>query len=245
MKSKLSDILFEVYFIVFGLELWKWRFSSRSDIAEGAFLIEKSLNPWSNFSESQRLLRNISNEARIRVSKVLNPVQKIEVINDILFLENRFTLNSSKELQFKDYSFHTSLIQRYGPPIILTMIYLSVTQKLNLPLYDITLSDENHFLAWVGTRFTKYEKFPPDEPLLFIIKPSEEGKFYTVSYIKKYLKKNKMVQTPDYSEPRSSVGFLVTHVSHMIALALFVKDDVKLANYCMEIFNVLTGSYND
>lgn len=239
LKSKLSDILFEVNFVVFGLELWRWKFSWRPYIADGAFLVEKSLNPWSDLSESQRLLRNISNEARMRVSKDLTPSQKIEVINEILFRENGFTLNSSKEFQFEDYSFHTSLIQRTGHPIILAMIYLSIAQKLNLPLYHISLSEENHFLAWVGFQSSKYEKYPPDKPLLFLVNPSEEGKLYPADHIKKYQKKNKILQTPDYFMPRSSVSFIKNLLAHMIIVALFVKDDVLLANLCFELFGVL------
>ena len=105
---------------------------------------------------------DISNRIDKKSSKFLTSIEKINIINDYLFRKKGFKGNT-KNYYDTDNSYINKVIdKKTGIPISLSILYLLIAKRLNLPVFGINLP--SHFII-------KYQ----DDKEEFFIDPFNEG----------------------------------------------------------------------
>lgn len=155
-----------------------------SDMLEDAMFVIASFGyPMINKKEYKNKLERLASEIRSRLS-VTNPViseiyplNVLELISKYLFKELGFKGNT-KNYYEPDNSYINKVIDtRSGNPISLSVVYLLIAKRLNLPVYGINMP--GHFIL-------KYESGKADEE--YFIDPFNKGVLISVREASEYIK---------------------------------------------------------
>lgn len=117
-------------------------------IAEGLLIIEKKLNPDLNIKQYLKTIDNMADELNKKIKKGQTPEKKIKMLNDYLFGIKKFQpeLNSHSHgwigdnIRKGNFFFLSSVLDRKrGDCFGLSFLYLSLTEKLGLPIYGVVV----------------------------------------------------------------------------------------------------------
>jgi len=119
------------------------------DLEAGAFLIAKAAYPDLDVQTSQRQIENMVAVLKPRLEKDIPPRQAIQTISEYLFNELGFTGNTRDYYDPANSFLHHVLTRRIGIPISLSLLYLLIAQRLNVPVVGIGLP--GHFMVGLHT----------------------------------------------------------------------------------------------
>jgi regulator of sirC expression with transglutaminase-like and TPR domain len=139
----------------------------------------------------------------------LTALEKIKIINHIIFQVHGFSIVPKDEEREAHFFPHTTLFERRGSEISLSILYHWIAEKLNLPL-KVVLLPGKIILAYLDERDMPPVKISQQTNILFYINPSDKGAVFSRKEITKYLKMNKIPEKDSYFQPVSNRKF-ITH----------------------------------
>jgi len=119
------------------------------DLETGAFLIAKTAYPDLDVQASQHQIENMVAVLKPRLEKDIPPRQAVHSISEFLFHELGFKGNTRDYYDPANSFLHQVLERRIGIPISLSLLYLLVAQRLNVPVVGIGLP--GHFMVGLQT----------------------------------------------------------------------------------------------
>ena len=145
---------------------FKAKWGNELDLEEGAFLIARFGYPQTDMSSYSDLLNYYAAELDERLVQIEDPVEIIARINTYFF-ENKGFSGNKLDFYNKDNHFLNKVIEKKtGVPISLSVVYMLVTKRLNIPIKGIGMP--GHFII-------KYS----DGKSNIYIDPFESGKITT------------------------------------------------------------------
>lgn len=115
------------------------------DLEEGAFLIARFGYPQMKPTNYQALLDGMAKEIAPRIRRKRLPEEILRTINTYLFLEQGFVGNTDYYYDPDNSYINRVLDRRTGIPISLSMIYLLIAKRLELPIFGVGMP--GHFLV--------------------------------------------------------------------------------------------------
>jgi regulator of sirC expression with transglutaminase-like and TPR domain len=116
-------------------------FSSKEDadlnLEEGAFLIARFGYPQIKATSYQALLDGMAKEVAPRIRRKRLPEEILRTINTYLFLEQGFAGNTDHYYDPDNSYINRVLDRRTGIPISLSIVYLLIARRLELPIFGI------------------------------------------------------------------------------------------------------------
>jgi len=121
------------------------REDTRLDLEEGAFLIARFGYPQMKPTNYQALLDGMAKEIAPRIRRKRLPEEILRAINTYLFLEQGFAGNTDHYYDPDNSYINRVLDRRTGIPISLSIIYLLIAKRLELPIFGVGMP--GHFLV--------------------------------------------------------------------------------------------------
>jgi regulator of sirC expression with transglutaminase-like and TPR domain len=121
------------------------RDDARLDLEEGAFLIARFGYPQMKPTKYQALLDDMATEIAPNIRRKRLPEEILRAINTYLFLEQGFVGNTDHYYDPDNSYINRVLDRRTGIPISLSIIYLLIAKRLELPVFGIGMP--GHFLV--------------------------------------------------------------------------------------------------
>jgi regulator of sirC expression with transglutaminase-like and TPR domain len=159
-------------------EIVNWKSQADSTVIKGAFLIAKAFNPNVEYKSIENEIESLRMDVWIQLQNNLSAWERIRVLNDVFFQKYKYQGNR-EDYHSKNNSLIDEVIKnKKGSPVSLSILYLSVAQRLNLPVFGVNLPQ--HFvMAFMPSDFEestgdfseKYELNKEDfigEPLFYI-----------------------------------------------------------------------------
>jgi regulator of sirC expression with transglutaminase-like and TPR domain len=115
------------------------------DIEQGALLLAKTQYPGINPEGYQAVLDGYADELRERIRPIREAKEMLEVINRYIFRELGFKGNEANYHDPENSYLNRVLDRRTGNPINLSLVYLLITRRLQLPVTGIGLP--GHFVC--------------------------------------------------------------------------------------------------
>lgn len=198
LQQKIEELIQEIQFNSVKVDLRNWISSGGENLLYGAYIVSKYQYPDLYFSEIEEQIESIKKEVWIELHDNLTALEKIRVINHILFAVNKFSRNSTNFYSPRNSYLNQVLETRKGNPISLSIIYASVAQKLDLPVFGVNLP-LNYVLAYMDPHFE-------DDPngVLFYINPYNRGTVLSKKDIDNFLYQQKLQPKKDYYVPCSN-----------------------------------------
>ena len=132
----------------------------------------------------------------------MNPLEKIKVLNHILFDVHKFTPTKPPQYSLQDYLIPNLIDSKRGSGTTLGILYLIIAQSLKLPVYGVNLP-YNMIIAYLE-----------NNPGIYI-NPVFKGMIFIRKEIDRFLKDNKIEPQPQYFTACNNVQILQRLASEM------------------------------
>ncbi|MFW5821472.1 MAG: transglutaminase-like domain-containing protein [Bacteroidota bacterium] len=225
LQQKIEELIQEIQFDHVKTEIKNWIQSGGEDLLFGAFLVAKYQYPDLYFSEVEQHVESLRKEIWLELHDNLTALEKVRVINHILFAINKFSRNTANFYSPRNSYINQVLETKKGNPISLSIVYASVAQKLGLPVHGINLP-LNYILAYTDPYFEN-----EGTGVLFYINPYNRGNVLSKKDIDSFLRQQKLEPREEYYKPCSNI----TTIERVIRNLLFSYEKLGYVDKTREI----------
>jgi regulator of sirC expression with transglutaminase-like and TPR domain len=198
VQHKIEEIVHVIQFNLFKEDIRHWISKGSEDVLYGAYLVAKYQYPDLQFSDIESQVELIRRSVWVEFHDNLTALEKIRVINHIFFAVYKFYGNTTNFYSPGNSYINQVLETKKGNPISLSVLYASVAQKLNLPVYGVNLP-LNFLLA-----YELHSYLDDPDGILFYINPYNRGNVLSRKEIDFFLYEQKMEPKPEYYRPCSN-----------------------------------------
>ncbi len=161
-KSKLID------------KLALWAKSEDKSLLEGWIISSKVHHPMLVDEKIELLIHKITSEIWIELNEAFTSLEKVSIINHILFDIFKFELNTLEPDIPENCILNNLLISRKGNLISLSTLYVIIAQRLELPIHIIGIGSYL-ILGYYGPELAKEIHGAHADPYLFYINIENKG----------------------------------------------------------------------
>ncbi len=187
-QSRIEEIIHDIQFEGLIDKLAVWKEGGCMDLLEGWLMVSRYQFPDLNEEQIRKDFEKFKQDIWLELHEGLTALEKVKVINHILFEVHGFSANT-KNYHAPSNSFINSVLEtKKGNPISLSIIYMILSQELQLPIHGVNLP--RHFiLCYVDDYEGTIERNEIQrDDILFYINPFGRGSIFTNKEIKQFLK---------------------------------------------------------
>ncbi|HXB14042.1 MAG TPA: transglutaminase-like domain-containing protein, partial [Bacteroidia bacterium] len=214
LQTRIENIIHRIQFERILECVADWKNERNGDLWEGVMLIGRYQYP--DFKED-KLIKQIQlmrQDVWLELNEQLTALEKIKVINHIIFDVHRFSGNT-ENYNSPENSFMNRVIEnKKGNPLSLGIVYLLIARQLNLPLFGVNLP-EHFVLAYVDEAYTKSSEW--EDKILFYINPFSKGAVFSRREIDMFLKQLNIPADKMYYTPCSNIDIVMRLVRNLIS----------------------------
>lgn len=234
IQQRIEDIIHNIQFNQLHFDLVKWSHFKDMDLLEGYILFTKYQYPSLNIDHIREQILHLRRDIWIELNENLTPLEKIKVMNHIVYDHYRFKLPDKQESDAKYLFLNNLLEMRTGYSISIGILYTILAQSLGMPLFGLLLPGERYFMAWIEPDITGSAK------VKFCINPENKGGIFTKEELILLLKKLKFPTQENYFvplKPSMIIEKMFEMLSYLYAAAgdPFKQDEItRLRDACSE-----------
>ncbi len=194
-------------------EYTDWAKSDDQDLLYGAFLLAKFQYPELSYEDINQTIEKIIDDVRAEISDNLTRLEKVKVLNHIIFDINKFVHNTNfnaPQSAYMNLVFET----RKGNSITLSIIYTVVAQRLNLPIYGVNLP-RNYIIAYLDTHIENLRIGKKATKVIFYINPFNKGIALGRKEIDYFAKQHKLKPDNSFYFPCSNASTIQRLLSNL------------------------------
>ncbi|HKR04244.1 MAG TPA: transglutaminase-like domain-containing protein [Bacteroidia bacterium] len=208
LQERIENIIHKIQFDNLKAELKKWCEENSEDLLAGVILIARYQYPDLDETKVREQLNKIKREAYVQLDKNLAPLEKVQVLNRVLFDSYGFNGNTSN-FHAPQNSFINSVLEtRKGNPLMLCTVYSIIAQQLDIPLYGVNLPE--HFILAYQEKSNDavYEYTYPEASVLFYVNAFSRGAIFNKKDIEQFLNKLNLKPNKIFFEPCTNVDII-------------------------------------
>ncbi|MBI3510848.1 MAG: hypothetical protein HY064_09290 [Bacteroidetes bacterium] len=216
LQQRIETIIHKIQFDHIRLSLREWSLPEQQDLLTGALLIAKYQYPDLDESHVRKHIEQIKQDIWLELNNNLTALEKIRVINHILFDVHGFSANTTSYHAPQNSYVNNVLESKKGNPVSLSIIYAVIAQDLRIPVYGVNLP-EHFILAYVDTAngFKPGDENP--DRVLFYINPFSRGAPVNKKEIDSFLRQQKLEPKPEFYTPCSNLMIIRRLLNNLIA----------------------------
>lgn len=199
VQERIETLINDIQFNTVEKNLFNWYISGGSDLLEGAYWVARFQYPALRFEELTLQIDRIRRDIWLELNNNLTALEKVRIINHILFEVYRFSGNNANFYAPQNSYINQVLEMRKGNPISLAIIYSIISQMLDLPILGVNLP-KNFILAFQD----KYA-FDEEDNILFYINPFNKGAVLGRREIDYFLEQQKIEPADTFYKPCSNI----------------------------------------
>jgi regulator of sirC expression with transglutaminase-like and TPR domain len=238
VQERIEEIIKTIQFLNLKKDLNEWRLTGSKDLAYGAYLIAKFLYADLSWAYIEKIIDQIKKDVWIELNQNLTALEKIRLLNHIIYDIYGFSANISLPNSPQNYFINNVLETKKGNAISLAILYISIAQRLNLPVFGVDLP--KNFIACYVDQLTAFEAFGDsiNNSVLFYINPHNRGGVFGRKEIDFFLKQAKLEPFSEYYSPVSNLKVIQRLVSNLM-VTYEQMGFVEKANELNSLLNIL------
>jgi len=207
IQSRIEEIIHSIQLSNLKDALVNWKKNNRLDLLEGFFLVSKYQYPDLNFDNLKEQVERIEKDIWLELNSNLTALEKIKVINHILFDINRFTGNKTNIDAPQNLFLNNLLETRKGNHLSLGILYIILAQKLGIPIFGVNLP-QHFILAYMDEVQDEKIAMEDENEVLFYINPFNKGAVFTQREIELFIKHLKLKPNSTFYKPCDNVAII-------------------------------------
>lgn len=227
-QERLEDIIRKIQYNHSIKAFRNWIGSGHKDLLMGVYLLARFRYPDLQYSEVTKQIEKIGKDVWIELNDNLTALEKVRILNHIIFDIHGFTRNSGDFYDPLNSFINKVLDTRQGNPISLAIVYSVVAQRLELPIFGVNLP-RNFILAFRDDYDRKNDQPPVhSEEILFYINPYNKGAVHSRREIDYFLKEQKIRIKKSYFLPCTNLDIVERILNNLINAYERLRDEEKV-----------------
>lgn len=224
-SERIEQLIDEIKYNKFVIDLENWKNSEDTDLLQGVIILSRFLQ---NQFDEDYLSSQFSKLARtiwLEMNENLTALEKIRVINHIIFGVSNFSNTSSLPYNVDSYFLNKLFNSKKGNPHSLGLLYIAIAQKLDIPVFGVNLP--NNFIVVYMTNKKKVAEYR-GEDVMFYINPANYGAVFTHNEIKSFIQQAGLNIELEYFLPQSNIGVLKRIVEELLVVSNNENNDNRI-----------------
>ena len=232
MQTRLELLIDEIEFQSLFNSFQIWLSDTNIDLIYGIWLFERIQYPGLDFKLFSENFEKVYRAIWIELNEYLTPIEKIRIINRVLFTNLKYKTGQSKKLSGIDFSVNRLIQTKQGSQFSLALLYLALAQKLNIPVSG-TLWSKHAILCYKDTTLAKHA--PSEETIqsvLFYIFPYNNGAIYGKKFLQTQLSNSQGIFNEELFLPVTNRIYfknMLTTLSNVFKVSKFEHKQKKVA----------------
>lgn len=214
LQERIETVIQDIHFDHTKNLLKHWIKNKTEPLWLGAAYVAQIQYPELKMVKIEEEFESIRNEIWMEVNNNLTAVEKVQIINYMLFERYKYRRNSSNFYAPQNSLINQVIDTKKGNPISLGIIYLSIADKLGLPVYGVNLP-KNFILAYKN-EFRQYDSQHEENDILFYINPYNKGAILGRREIDYFLKHQNIKKDKTYYVPCSNTDIINRLINNLI-----------------------------
>lgn len=197
-------------------QLKNWIDLGGKNLLKGAITIAKCQYSELNEEKITATINQIKQDIWIELNDNLTALEKIAVVNKVLFDIHGFTGNREDYYAPKNSFINKALNSKTGTPLSIGIIYAVICQGLDIPVYGVNLP--HHFvLAYQDEQlFPIMDETQAEPGILFYINPFNNGSIFGKPEITDFLIQNNIESEKKHFIPCSNIQIIKRMINNLI-----------------------------
>lgn len=212
LQERIENLIQEIQFTSTQKQLIDWKENDSTNLLKGAYLIAKYQYPDLKYEDILESFNQIKRDTWLEISNNLTALEKVRVLNHIFYQIHDFSGNSTNFFAPQNSYLNHVFESKKGNPLTLGIIYISLAQELNIPIYGVSMP-RNFILAFVD-EFNLEN--PYEEDVLFYINPYNKGTVLGKREIDYFLKQQKMEPKDTYYKPCTNIEVIKKLILNLV-----------------------------
>jgi regulator of sirC expression with transglutaminase-like and TPR domain len=201
IQQRIEDIVNQIQFDYVLHALEKWSMGSKQDLLEGWLILTKYQYPDLEEKKIRSQIERIRKDAWIEINDEQTALEKIKILNHILFGIHGFSGNSTNYHAPGNNFLNNLLESKKGNAVSISTFYIILAAQLGIPIYGVNLP-EHFILAYKDeSAVSMLFNLRNEERILFYINPLNKGSVFSRREIDVFVKRLNLEYNAQYYEP--------------------------------------------
>jgi regulator of sirC expression with transglutaminase-like and TPR domain len=218
IQNRIENIIHMIQFDLISNELKKWSAPDNQNLLDGALLVARYQYPDLDFDKVQKQINQIRQDIWLELNDELTALEKVKVINHILFDVHNFSGNTTNYHAPQNSYINNVLESKKGNPLLLSILYTILAQSLDIPIYGVNLP-EHFILCYTNADHDVLPEMIDDSNsnVLFYINPFSKGAVFGRKEIDAFLRQLKLEPLASFYEPCSNLEIIKRLLRNLIS----------------------------
>ena len=214
-QQRILNIIHKIQYETIETELNHWVKFCKNDLFAAHILITRFQYPEVKEEEIKKKINDISHDIWLELNEGLTALEKIKVVNHIFYDVHGFIGNTVNFHSPQNSYLNTLLETRKGNPLSLGILYIIISQQLNIPVYGVNLP-EHFVLAYTNELAEEKLKFIDDNEVLFYINPFSKGAVFSRKEVELFIKQLKIEPQNIFFKPCTNIDIVRRLINNLI-----------------------------
>lgn len=212
LQERIENLIHKIQFQNVKTELSLWLLGGSFDLLQGLLIINRYQYPDLDEQKIRTQIEDMKREIWMQLMYEMSPVEKVKLINHILFTINGFSGNTTNHQDPNNSYLSQVMATKKGNQISLAAIYSIIAQKLDIPVYGVNLP-QHFILAYVD----ESKQYNPENGILFYINAFNKGFIFNKRDVDAFLKQLNIQPDKQFYEPCSNADIIQRVLRNLIS----------------------------
>ena len=216
-QVRIEQITHEIQFSSIQVELENWIKSKEFDLIEAWIILSKWQYPGIDELTIRTKIDLIRQDVWMEINDKQTAFEKVKILNKIFYTRYLFKGDHKNYHSPLNSFINTVLETKHGNPLSLSILYSTIAQSLNIPIYGVNLP--NHFiLAYMDeNRVNQLIGNNTNSGVFFYINAFSDGSILYENDIRKFLSDLKLPEEKGFFEPCSHTTIIQRILINLIS----------------------------
>ncbi len=211
LQERIENLVHTIQFTTVKEDLNLWYQSGAFDLLQGALIINRYQYPDLDEQQIINHIEDIKREIWVGLQYEMSSIEKIKLINHVFYNQYGFSGNTKNHHDPQNSYLNQVLESKKGNQISLAILYATLAQKLDIPVYGVNLP-QHFILGYIDE--SQDEK---EYGVLFYINAFNKGAIFGKHDVDQFLRQLNLEPQPGFYSPCSNTEIIRRIIRNLIS----------------------------
>lgn len=212
LQQRIENVVHQIQFNTVKEDLNLWYQSGAFDLLKGALIVNRYQYPDLDEQKMINQIEDIKREIWLNLQYEMSSIEKVKLINHIFYNVYGFRGNTTNHTDPQNSYINQVLESKRGNQISLAIIYSTLAQKLDIPIYGVNLP-QHFILGYLDEGKREEHEFG----VLFYINAFNKGAIFGKHDVDQFLRQLQLEPLPGFYTPCSNVEIIRRIIRNLIS----------------------------
>jgi len=215
-QNRIEELIHNIQFEKIKSDLTKWVNTKDNTLVDGSVIIARYQYPDIEAEKINAIIEQIKQDVWLELNPGLTAMETVKVFNHILFEVHGFSGNTVNFHAPQNSFINNVLESKKGNPISLSILYIEIARRLNVPIYGVNLP-QHFILSYLDKPgFFPFPSSQQEQDILFYINPFSRGAIFSRKDVDAYLRQLNLAPQMSFYNPCSSIEIIRRVINNLL-----------------------------